>query len=316
MERQRNAVTRYKGWHKHTSLTADYKLQYQTSITFKTIDNALEIHPAQIQILGNPPNNTLITLTSYSNVWLDDAQWTIREILWQGNNIIPSNHPTACPSADLEWTVRCRVYPVWFNESFKDTNGLPLPINPSSFRLTFPNGTTSNPLNPSDLHYIQNGTTTWYSITWQNTEVAPTHTGFDAADGNPTVNCLIYDFSIRVTDLLGLPVSDASVSLILPNNTVINASTRTDGSAVFKKIPQGKFTAKISYIGQTTTITGNVAETATQLARVKITLSIPILLLILAPTILACLLILKVARRRVATLSHRHRHLKTLGQFR
>jgi len=281
------------------SLIADYTLQYQISIKFKTYDNAQEIYPTQIQILGGPPNNTLITLRSYSNVWLDDVQWTIREILWQKNNVIPINYPTTLLSASFEWTVKSIVYPIWFNESFKNSNGLALTLNPSSFRLEFPNGTISNPLNPSDLYYLQNGTNTWYSVTWQNTEVVPTNTVFDAADGNPTVNCLIYDFAIRVTDLFGLPVLGASVSVVLPNGTTVEASTRTDGSAIFTMIPKGRFTAKVSYIGQTTTIRGEVAETATYPAKAKITFSLPIILLILVPTVLAFLLILRVVKSRV-----------------
>lgn len=279
------------------SLIADYTLQYQISIRFKTDDNAQEIHPTQIQILGGPPNNTLITLTSYSNVWLDDVQWTNREIFWQKNNVVPLTHPTTRLSANFEWTVKSRVYPTWFNRSFKDSSGLALPINPSSFKLEFPNGTISNQLYPSDFYYIQNGTTTWISITWQSTEVAPANTVFDAANGNPTVNCLIYDFTIRVNDLFGLPVLGASVSVVLPNGTTISASTGTDGTAFFTKIPQGKFTAKISYIGQTTTIKGDVANAAAYPVREKITFSLPVILFIFVPIVSACLLILIVRKR-------------------
>jgi len=285
----------------NTSLIADYTLQYQLFIRFKTDENAREIYPTQIQILGGTPNNTLITLGSYSNVWLDDVQWTIREILWQRSNVVPSNHPTARLSASLEWTVKSRVYPTWFFESFKDSGGWALPLDPSSFRLEFSNGTVSNPLNPSDLYYLQNGTTAWYSITWQNSEVAPANAVFDAADGNPTVDCLIYDFAVRVTDLFSLPVSGASMSTTLPNGTTVDALTGMDGLVVFTRIPQGSFTAQVFYMGQTATVIGDVAATASFPATARVNFSLPIILFMLVPTILACLLVLIVGKRRVAT---------------
>ena len=285
------------------SLIADYTRQYQISIRFETDDEAREISPTRVQLVGGFPNNTLITLGSYSNFWLNDVQWTIQEILWQKNNIVPLNYPTARLSANLEWTVNCRVYPTWFNESFRNSKGSSLPNNPSSFQLEFPNGTTSDPLNSSQLYYLQNGTTNWHSITWQNTEVVPSNAAFDAANGNPTINCRIYDFSIRVTDILNIPVLGASVSVTLPNGTTVEASTKADGSTIFKMIPQGRFTVRVLYVGQATTINSDVALAAARVLEAKITLSLlPIMLITLVPIVAACLLILIVAKRRTRML--------------
>jgi len=283
------------------SLIADYTLQYQVSIRFKTDDNAYEIYPTRVRILGGSPNSTLITLSSYSNIWLDDVQWTFMETLWQGNNVVPYNRPTTYLSANFQWNVKGGVYPVWFNESFKDSYGWTLPIPPSGFRLKFPNDTISEVLNPSKMYYIQNGTTMWNSIMWQNTEVAPTNTFFDSVDGNPTVNCLIYDFTVRVTDLFGLPVFGASVIVTLPNGTTVATSTGIDGSAIFTTVPQGRFAADVSYLGQTTTIKGEVAETAQNSAQAQIIFSIPIILLMLVPVFLACFLIIVAMRRSLKT---------------
>jgi len=283
----------------NTLLIADYTVQYQISIRFETDDQARTIYPSQIQIFGGSPNNTLIILSAYSSLWLDDVQWTIQEILWQENNVVPANHPTTRLSANFEWTVKCRVYQTSFASSFRDNKGFTLPINPSSFQLEFPNGTISNPLNPSDVYYIQNGTTAWKSITWQSAEVAPANSVFDAADGNPTINCLIYNFAIRVTDIFGIPVSGASVSVVLPNGTKVQATTRTDGSVSFMRIPQGRFTAQVSFIGQTATIRGDIAQTAARPAEAKITMSLPILLLILFSTVSVSVIILVVVIRMI-----------------
>jgi hypothetical protein len=291
------------------TILAHYNHQFQLSFIFKTDDNAREIYPNQIEIFGGVPNNTLITLRSYSNVWLDDVEWTIKEIVWQGNDVVPSVNPTAQPSANLEWTVRCRVYPTLFDKSFKDSNGLWLPTNPSSFRLEFPNETISSQMNQSGLYsvyYIQNGTTAWHSVIWQKTEVVPVGAVFDAADGDPIVNCLIYGFTIRVTDLFNLPVLGASVSVTLPYNTTMYASTGIDGYAVFRMIPQGKFTATISYLGQTVTLDGDVATAAAYQTRAQITFSMLVISSLLVPAILTCLVIIFVKRRSRSSKNLKH----------
>jgi hypothetical protein len=201
------------------------------------------------------------------------------------------------------------VYPTLFDKSFKDSNGLWLPTNPSSFRLEFPNETISSQMNQSGLYsvyYIQNGTTAWHSVIWQKTEVVPVGAVFDAADGDPIVNCLIYGFTIRVTDLFNLPVLGASVSVTLPYNTTMYASTGIDGYAVFRMIPQGKFTATISYLGQTVTLDGDVATAAAYQTRAQITFSMLVISSLLVPAILTCLVIIFVKRRSRSSKNLKH----------
>ncbi|HID90459.1 TPA: matrixin family metalloprotease, partial [Candidatus Bathyarchaeota archaeon] len=69
------------------SITAYFKTQRQISIAFRASDGEV-LHPTRIEILGAPPNGTAVAITSYSNVWLDDVEWTARQILWQGNNAV------------------------------------------------------------------------------------------------------------------------------------------------------------------------------------------------------------------------------------
>lgn len=285
------------------SLIADYTRQYQTSIIFKTSDDVRELYPTRIRLSGGPENNTAIILESYSNVWLDDVQWTVTEIQWEGTNIIPLMLPTTRISRDFEWTVNARVYPVSFDKSFKDNNGLSLPSNPTSFKLKFPNETISGTLSPSNSYYLQNGTSEWYSIIWQNSEVVPSNVTFDSTDGYPAANCLVYDLMIRIVDFLNLPVCGASVSFTLPNETKISVSTGLNGVASLRLIAQGEYIARISYIGQTSTIKGNVAESAAHPARTQIVFSLPVILLILVPAVLVCLVLLMVTRSRKADLA-------------
>jgi hypothetical protein len=88
------------------------------------------------------------------------------------------------------------THQVDFADSFKDHNGAPLYVKPSSFILIFPNGTISSPLEIG-TYLIQSGTTVIRSVIWQGTEVTPdTTVAFDATSGNPTMNCKIYNLTI------------------------------------------------------------------------------------------------------------------------
>jgi hypothetical protein len=262
------------------TVIANYILQYRISVAFKTYDQALTLQPTLVQILGGSPNNTLVALESFSNIWLDNVTWTLKQVLWRNSNVADLNTPSTNLSPNYEWTITCRVYSISFANAFKNFKGSTLSENPSSFRLQFPNGTVSEQLNSSSVYYIQNGTTRWRSITWQGVEVAPQDAYFDAADGNPLVNCRIYDFVIRVSDFFGFPVSGAQVSSKLPNGRIKNTQTGADGVAVIRMAPQGGFTVSVSYLAQTVTVSGDVSQAALTPVEVKMFLGLPALVLL------------------------------------
>lgn len=290
-------------WTVNSTLTAavNYVLQYQVSMTFKTYDQVMTFQPTQVQILGSSPNNTLLTLESYTNIWLDNVTWTQKQVLWQNNNVVTLNNPPENLTPKHEWTITCRVYPVSFDSSFKNFKGLKLSENPSSFVLQFPNGTVSGQLTPSNVYYIQNGTTQWKNITWQGVEVVPPDAFFDATDGNPLVNCLIYDFVVTVSDLLGFPVAGAQVSAKLSNGRTLNTQTGPDGIAVIRMAPQGEFTAWVSYLTETYRISGDVAEAALAPVAVKITFGLSVLILVSTLGALACVLVVLMVLRMART---------------
>jgi hypothetical protein len=288
-EGQRWFTSNINSWAVNAALTAtvNYILQYQVSMAFKTYDQAVTIKPTQIQILGGSPSNTLLTLGSYSALWLGNVTWTLKQVLWQGNNVIALNNPSVTLSPKYEWTITCRVYPISFETAFKNFKGVALNENPSFFTLKFPNGTESRQLNPSNVYYVQNGTTRWASITWQDVDVVPPDAYFNATEGNPTVNCLIYDFAVKVSDFLGFPVAGAYVSAKLSNGRTVNTQTGPDGVAIIRMAPQGGFTAFVSYFTETTKISGNVAEAALAPVDVKTTFGFSILILISLSCVLA-----------------------------
>jgi hypothetical protein len=284
-----------------------YVLQYRVSLKFKTHDQTVFLQPTQVQILGGSPNNTLLTLRSYSNIWLDDVSWTLKQVAWQNSNVAPLDTQIVNLTPDYEWTITCRVYPISFEGSFKNFKGSALNENPSSFTLQFPNGTISQQLSSLSTYYTQNGTTRWESITWQGLDVAPNDAYFDVSEGNPTVNCLIYDFVVRVSDFLGFPVPGASVSVELPNGRTMNAQTGFDGVAVIRNAPLGEFSASVSFLAQTATVSGDVAEAALAPVEVEIALGLSILVLLFTSCALAValvvLLFLRATRNRRLVMS-------------
>jgi len=206
----------------NSSIAAFYKTQHLTNFTFKDSSGTetLSVEPREIRLVA--PNGSAITLTSFLNQWLDEGTWTIKRIQWQNNNVKPYVDPAYAPLPGGTWTINCRVYLISFSNSFKDSDGNDLHMLPSSFKLTFPNGTTSVPSYPNSSFYIQNGTTTWSSIIWQGTEVSPEDLSFDATNGNPTVSCCIYSLTVNPVfyDNTGTALVQPSLwSIAFPNAT-------------------------------------------------------------------------------------------------
>lgn len=287
------------------SANIGYVLQYRVTIRFMTNDQARHLRPTHVQILGSAPNSSLLALTSYTNLWLDNVRWTLKKVLWQGSNIAPVNDTSISLSPDYQWTIICQVYPISFEDAFQNFKGEEINEPPSSFTLLFPNGTVSGQLHPSNAYYIQNGTTMWQSIIWQDTEVVPAGVSFDAALGNPTVNCRIYDFSVKVSDVLGFPVSGAYVSVELQNGRTQTVQTGLDGVALIRMVPAGVFAVQVLFLTQKVAVAGDVAEASLVPVEVEMFWGLSSLALFLTVCalvgVLCVFIALKVLRRR-----HKH----------
>lgn len=181
------------------SFVANFKTQYLTNMIFKDNGGTNDLNPTYMQALT--PNGNFATFTSFINEWLDIGTYTLKQVIWQNNDVTPQATSTYTSTAGGTWNVNCRVYLVNFADCFKDSSGASLYAAPSSFRLTFPNSTTSPPLsresNPLGSYLIQNGTTFWSSIIWEGSEVVTPNTYFDAKDGNPAVNCQVYSLKCK-----------------------------------------------------------------------------------------------------------------------
>jgi hypothetical protein len=312
------------------SAVAVWKTQYEVSLSFKMWNGRNQLTPRQCQIMGATPNNTLITLSSFSHIWLDCVRWSIIQVLWQGNNIVPPNPLGYIPTASGKWFVNCNVYDVSFREAFKASDGSNLHVAPALFTLMFPNGTLSPPLMVNETHTLQNGTYELSSVSWQGTDITPVQNSFtvtapytrsfdckiyevnfidsfrdskgrsllfgasgfsllcpngsntvmlplgsyylqhgtfelqhiawkgfevcppfnrrfNSSQGDPKVNCTIFDLAVIVKTIIGLAVPEAQVNLVYVANstTIATAITDFNGKATLGQLPFGSYRAEV-----------------------------------------------------------------------
>ncbi|MCP8311968.1 MAG: matrixin family metalloprotease [Candidatus Methylarchaceae archaeon HK02M1] len=159
---------------------------------------------------------------------------------------------------------------------FKDADGRT--IVPTSFSTTSPYDEDSTFTDYTDL-WLDFGVGTVREILWGGVDVKPeTNLSFNIASSKVwTIDCAVYDLKIKVTDLFGLPISEATVSITFPNGTIVTTQTNRDGGASISQVTKGQYTAVITSMRQTTTISGDVAQAAVIPAQAKIYFSVPVI---------------------------------------
>lgn len=227
---------------------ANYKTQYRVSIETMSDDSSFLLHPAQIQVYGAPPNGTIITLKSYSNIWLDNVQWTVKRILWKGNNVVPDPNPQFSPTPGGTWVIVCRVYRIT-SITFNDYSGKELYASPTHVTITTPNNTDISLSSFTSLVlYLQNGTYTFKTITWQSNNVvdSPPQT-FDPTDGNPSINCRVYSLKVTCKDNSEQPLDNASLTIQFPNGTVLMKYSDADGIYYMGHAQNGSYSITVNW---------------------------------------------------------------------
>jgi hypothetical protein len=145
---------------------------------------------------------------------------------------------------------------------FKDSTGTHT-ITPSSFQIQVDDPQIVN-MTQSQI-WLDNGTRYQiYSAMWEGADVLPTpQTVYTAsAPVNHTVADSVYSARVVATDYLGLPLSGAQVSITLANGTAIRRSTSSNGTVNLGLIPLGTFHGSLSYLGTTTSISGDASTQA------------------------------------------------------
>jgi hypothetical protein len=98
-------------------------------------------------------------------------------------------------------------------------------------------------------------------IIWENTDIKPLDQKVYKITGpaSITIQSRIYDARLRVTDVLGFPISGAAASIILANGTQLSRTTSSEGTIVVEMVPLGKVHAVISNLGTITEVLGDAS---------------------------------------------------------
>jgi len=228
----------------------------------KTLDNSGNVLPS-----CNVTIDGIESAISDANGWASLSGMTpgtyVLTTRWQGNIVNQTTLalPALLPMPQISIDVYCQVYSSSFLNSFRDSSGNTLYITPSSFKLLCPNGTTSESLSTEESYLIQNGTTKWNSIIWQGTEVAPENATFDATNGNPTVNCMVYFLTVDPIfyDNTGTTlVQPSSWSIEFPNGTITTVSS----TATYNQTQTGNYSI-VSIIWKGTEVVPETTPTTT-----------------------------------------------------
>jgi sugar lactone lactonase YvrE len=131
---------------------------------------------------------------------------------------------------------------------------------------------------------------------WQGADVKPAGQYSVTGPATIAVKALVYEATVKVSDVLGLPVAGATVKMTLANGSVVSGTTGGDGTFVAPDIPLGTYTASISGIGSSTQVTGDASKQGVATASVLFgTISIGV---IVAIVIVAVGLAVFMMRRR------------------
>jgi hypothetical protein len=127
------------------SIIANWKTQYEITMLFKIANENRTIQPnlAILKSLVNPEKR--VSLTNYSNIWLDAGGWALEEILYQRShlNVEPSSFAINSPT---QLTFTCPIYDVTF--TVRDLWGLP--AVGASILLRLSNGTVATTLTDAE----------------------------------------------------------------------------------------------------------------------------------------------------------------------
>ncbi|MCJ7768814.1 carboxypeptidase-like regulatory domain-containing protein, partial [Candidatus Bathyarchaeota archaeon] len=230
-------------------ITAEWKLQYQVILTFATKDRKSNIDPSQCEIQGNEPNGTKLTVHGYTALWLDDVNWTLRRVLWRGNDVSGNTTISYSPKALGTWEIPCEVQSVSFAEAFRDDAGRSLAGDSLRFGLYAPNGTLLTGLSTKS-YLLQTGQYQIRNVTWMGVDVTRSSPTFDANNGAPVDNCSVYGLEVHVKDFLGLPASASITVHSLGGSAPAQfGETGLGGTYSLAQLPKGTYTIEASAIG-------------------------------------------------------------------
>ncbi len=132
-------------------------------------------------------------------------------------------------------------------------------ITPESITMSVNGGSQS--AMSGQLWADDGSTVTVASILWEGVDVTPAQTGtyMVSAPFTITLDAKVYQATVVVKDILGIPVGGASVRLLLANSTTVQGTTAGNGSVTFRLIPLGTYQVTVSVLGISQGASGNAA---------------------------------------------------------
>lgn len=180
------------------------------------------------------------------------------------------------------------------NVAFADAEGRS--VSPQNVSIRGPAGAFN--LTDSSL-WLYSGTYRVTQAEWMGTNVGSNQDApvtFAVADSNTVVVPLpIYDETIIVNDVYGLPISGANVTMTVGNQIQELLTNRT-GLAVFRQVPLGYLNGTVKYLG----FSGDVLVSAPgeHTEYVTVTLSYPVLITIFSILVVGTYFTVRRVRRR------------------
>ena len=182
------------------------------------------------------------------------------------------------------------------NITFADAEGRS--VSPQSVSILGPAGAFS--LTGSDL-WLYSGTYLVTQAEWVGTNVGSNQqvpvTFAVAGSGMIVVPLPIYDEVIHVTDIYGLPISGATVTMSV-GNQIQEVLTDSTGLAVFRQVPLGYLNGTVRYLGFSGDLQISIPGGHTEY--VVVTLSYPVLATIFSILVVGTLFAVRSVRRKSA----------------
>jgi len=197
----------------------------------------------------------------------DDSTYTINAY-WQGYQV--NQTLSYAPGSSITQPLLLTVHQVDFNNVFHDGNGNLLPQPPSTFRLTYPNGTVTSQ-SGSAVNILPSGSYSISGVTWKGVDVTPGTVNFNPRNGSPVLNLGIFDATVLVVNQDGQPLSGSQVTLSLGGVSVAQGTTGPDGVLVLDDLPKGQYIVLVDYQSQTVTSTIDLSQD--QSSRVQVNLA-------------------------------------------
>jgi hypothetical protein len=141
------------------------------------------------------------------------------------------------------------------------------------------------------------GTLQVVNINWKGIDVTPaqTTTYTVASPFSITLKARVYEAQVSVRDLLGFSIGGEPYTITFANLTIKHGSTPGNGVINLGDIPLGTFQGSVSYLGLTTSFSGDASTSQTTVVIVPFSFS---LIAILIAAVVAVALVFVYRRRR------------------